>query len=184
MRLVVLGTNHSRGEDLNETFAHNATMITVRAFLQQVDVHSAFLHGNLKEEIYMQFPPGFRTGDKSKVCRFRKSVYGLKQTRRYWYAKLVTALKDYGLTQNKFDHSLFTYQKGDNFTRYHHGNRFTWSKLANFPLERHHRADGDLLQNPTRYNRLIGKLIYLGVTMPDLSYVIHILSQFMSAPRV
>lgn len=59
-------------------------------------------------------------------------------------------------------------------------------KPATFPLEQHHqlaRADGETLQNPTRYRRLIGKLIYLGVTRPDLSYAIHILSQFMNSPK-
>lgn len=60
-------------------------------------------------------------------------------------------------------------------------------KLATFPLEQHYqltRADGDLLQNFTRYHRLIDKLIYLGVTRTDLSYIIHILSQFMCTTRV
>lgn len=102
-RLVVLGNHQTEGEDFNGTFAPVAKMITVRAFLQQaasrdweihqMDVHNAFLHGDLDEEIYMQFPPGFRTGDKTKVCRLRKSLYGLKQAPRCWYAKLATALK-------------------------------------------------------------------------------------------
>ena len=56
-----------------------------------MDVHNAFLHGDLDEEVYMQFPPGFRTNDKNKVCRLHKSLYGLKQSPRCWFAKLETA---------------------------------------------------------------------------------------------
>lgn len=59
-------------------------------------------------------------------------------------------------------------------------------KPEKFPLEQHHqlaRANGATLQNPMQYRRLIGKLIYLGVTRPYLSYVIHILSQLMGSPK-
>lgn len=56
-------------------------------------------------------------------------------------------------------------------------------KSVSFPLEQNHKlalADGDTISNPSRYRRLIGRLINLGVTRPELSYVIHILSQFMN----
>lgn len=73
-----------------------------------MNVHNAFLHGNLEEEVYMTLPPGFECGDTSKVCRLRKSLYGLRQSLRCWFAKLTTALKGYGFIQNKSDYSLFT----------------------------------------------------------------------------
>ena len=118
-RLVVLVKYQQVGIDYHETFAPVAKMTTVRAFLaiaasknwelHQMDVHNAFLHGDLDEEIYMKLPPGFESSDSSLVCRLRKSLYGLKQTPRCWFAKLFSALKGYGFLQSYSDYSLFTY---------------------------------------------------------------------------
>jgi len=55
------------------------------------------------------------------------------------------------------------------------------------PIEQNHQlalATGDFLTDPLRYRRLVGRIIYLGVTRPDISYAIHTLSQFMHAPRI
>lgn len=78
-----------------------------------MDVHNAFLHGDLEEEVYIKLPPGFRTDDKSKVCLLHKSLYGLWQVPRCWFAKLSTALKDYGFEQCVKDYYLFTFMEGD-----------------------------------------------------------------------
>ena len=88
-----------------ETFAPVAKMVTVRTFLavaaaknwalHQMDVHNAFLHGDLAEEVYMKPPHGF-SSTRGKVCRLLKSLYGLRQAPRCWFAKLVASLKKYG----------------------------------------------------------------------------------------
>ncbi|XP_062093958.1 uncharacterized mitochondrial protein AtMg00810-like [Humulus lupulus] len=60
------------------------------------------------------------------------------------------------------------------------------AKPVEFPMEQNHRlalAAGRFLDDPERYHRLVGQLIYLGVTRPDLAYSIHILSQFMQQPE-
>lgn len=57
----------------------------------------------------MKLPPEFQTTERGKVCRLRKSLYGLKQASRCWFAKLVKALKAYGFLQSYADYSLFTF---------------------------------------------------------------------------
>nr|AAC67205.1 putative retroelement pol polyprotein [Arabidopsis thaliana] len=118
-RLVVQGNNQIEGEDYTETFAPVVKMTTVRTLLRlvaanqwevyQMDVHNAFLHGDLEEEVYMKLPPGFRHSHPDKVCRLRKSLYGLKQAPRCWFKKLSDALKRFGFIQGYEDYSFFSY---------------------------------------------------------------------------
>ena len=63
--------------------------------VHKMDVKNAFLHGDLSEEIYMEQPQGF-IQDSSLVYRLKKSLYGLKQASRAWYAKM----NSYLLSQN------------------------------------------------------------------------------------
>ncbi|KAJ4769381.1 hypothetical protein LUZ62_053638 [Rhynchospora pubera] len=124
-RLVALGNRQIQGVDYAETFAPVAKMVSVRTFLaiaaikgwalHQMDVHNAFLHGDLHEEVYMRLPPGFKGSMPDKVCRLHKSIYGLRQAPRMWFFKLTTTLEAYGFVQSKADYSLFTYRNGKIF---------------------------------------------------------------------
>ena len=59
-------------------------------YLEQMDVTTAFLHGELEEEILMDQPRGFEIrGKEDKVCLLKKSLYGLKQSPRQWYKKSI-----------------------------------------------------------------------------------------------
>ncbi|RVX01050.1 Retrovirus-related Pol polyprotein from transposon TNT 1-94 [Vitis vinifera] len=92
-RLVAKGFTQSYGIDYQETFAPVAKLNTVRVLLSlaanldwslhQLDVKNAFLNGDLEEEVYMDIPAGLETTSNfNKVCRLRKSLYGLKQSPR------------------------------------------------------------------------------------------------------
>ena len=65
-----------------------------------MDVHYAFLHGDLLEEVFTKLLPGFRVEDKNKVCRLHKFLYGLKNALRCYFAKLTKVIKEYGFVQS------------------------------------------------------------------------------------
>lgn len=121
-RLVLLGNRQKEGCDYDETFAPVAKMTTVWSLLKivaannwevhQMDVQNAFLHGDLREEVYIKLPQGIKAFDPTKVCRLHKSLYGLKQAPRCWFEKLTTSLIKTGFTQSYSDYSLFVYSRG------------------------------------------------------------------------
>eukprot|EP00253_Pinus_taeda_P005612 PITA_05612 len=121
-RLVAKGFSHVEGIDYTETFSPVAKMNSIRLVLSlaaslkwevhQMDVKSAFLHGDLHEEIYMEQPIGFIQTDSSLVCRLKKSLYGLKQAPRAWYAKMDSFLLKSGFSRCHSDNTVYTKKEG------------------------------------------------------------------------
>jgi hypothetical protein len=103
--------------DYKETFTPVAKMTTVRTILSiaasqgwplhQMDVKNAFLHGDLKEQIYMSPPPGLFSSPSSDVCKLKRSLYGLKQAPRTWFDKFRSTLLHFSFVQSQYDSSLF-----------------------------------------------------------------------------
>ena len=80
-----------------------------------MNVTNAFLHGDLEEKVFMRMRPSFCSSESTKVCKLRKSLYGLRQAPRQWFAKLSSKLCAYGFARSYADYSLFVYQKGEVF---------------------------------------------------------------------
>jgi len=97
------------GIDYTETFSLVYKMNSIRLVLSlaaffkwevhHMDVKSAFLHGDLHEEIYMEQPTGFIQTNSSLICQLKKSLYGLKQPPRAWYAKMDSFLSKTGFSE-------------------------------------------------------------------------------------
>ncbi|GMI70512.1 hypothetical protein HRI_000720500 [Hibiscus trionum] len=257
-RLVARGFTQTYGLDYEETFAPVAKLNTIRVLLSiavnlewpliQLDVKNAFLNGELNEEVYMDFPPGFE-GSKGQVCKLKKSLYGLKQSPRAWFNRFAKAMTSRLYIQGQADHTLF-YKHTDNGKccilivyvddiiltgddsieierlkeflslefqlkdlgnlRYFLGMEVARSKAgisisqrkyvldllsevgllgskpAETPMEPNLKLgtdkDGEEVDRG-RYQRLVGKLIYLSHTRPDIAFGVSVISQFMHAPR-
>ncbi|KAI3766949.1 hypothetical protein L2E82_17029 [Cichorium intybus] len=257
-RLVAKGFTQMEGVDYHEMFAPVAKLVTVRTLftvavkkgwlIHQLDVNNAFLHGELDEEVYMKIPQGFGKRNETRVCKLRKSLYGLKQASRNWYQKFTLALVKIGFKQTKMDHSLFIYKNGDTFvtaliyvddmiiagnnlekiqaTKKYLDEKFSIKDLGTlkyflgievtrtrdglvlnqrkyvldilndcglqgcrpctFPMEQNLKLDKDN-EDPkvdaSQYRRLVGRLLYLQATRPDIAYSVNVLSQFVADPR-
>src|SRR4051812_10171315 len=76
--------------------------------VEKMDVKTAFLHGDLEEEIYMEQPEGFLVkGKEDFVCKLKKSLYGLKQAPRQWYMKFESFMGEQGYKRSSSDHCVF-----------------------------------------------------------------------------
>ena len=117
-RLVAQSFSQKAGQDYDKTFSPVVRFESTRSIvaiavqnemmLHQMDVTSAFLNGNLEEEVYMSQPEGFQVkGKEHLVYRLKRSFYGLKQAPRCWNMTLDNLLKSMGFVQTKSDPCLY-----------------------------------------------------------------------------
>ncbi|GJS39754.1 retrovirus-related pol polyprotein from transposon TNT 1-94 [Tanacetum coccineum] len=122
-RLVAKGYRQEEGLDFEESFAPVARLEAIRIFLAnaasknmtvyQMDVKTAFLNGELKEEVYVSQPEGFVDPDRPHhVYRLKKALYGLKQAPRAWYDTLSKFLLAQGFSKGVVDPTLFIRKTG------------------------------------------------------------------------
>lgn len=118
-RLVARGFSQLPGVDFSETFSPVLSMTSFRIIvsiaaqndflLHQMDVTTAFLNGDLTEEIYMMQPPLYQsTTAPQQVCRLHKAIYGLKQSPRQWYFKFDTFMLEHGFKRLQSDSTIYT----------------------------------------------------------------------------
>ncbi|GKA94519.1 putative ribonuclease H-like domain-containing protein [Tanacetum coccineum] len=196
-RLVAKGYKQEEGIDFEESFAPVARLEAVRMFIAfaayrninifQMDVKMAFLNGPLKEEVYVSQPEGFIDHEfPNHVYRLKKALYGLKQAPRAWYDKLSSFLIEH------------------EFNKVHQSPRGIFISQSQYAIEllKKHglgecvststpmatkRLDVDLQGTPaeqTTYRRMIGGLMYLTASRPDIAFATFVCARYQARPTV
>ncbi|GJR66370.1 retrovirus-related pol polyprotein from transposon TNT 1-94 [Tanacetum coccineum] len=117
-RLVIQGFRQREGLDYFDTYSPVTRITSIRTIIaiaalrnleiHQMDVKTAFLNGDLEEEIYMNQPEGFiAPGQEGKVCRLVKSLYGLKQAPKQWHQKFDHTMLESGFKINECDKCVY-----------------------------------------------------------------------------
>nr|GEW32407.1 retrovirus-related Pol polyprotein from transposon TNT 1-94 [Tanacetum cinerariifolium] len=190
-RLVARGYIQEHGIDYGETFSPVARFKTVRVILAlaaqmqwtifQFDVKSAFLNGELKEDVYVQQPEYFEVAEEEhKVYKLKKALYGLKQAPRAWYSKIDEFFHESGFERSPNEPTLYVKRQEVKllFSR-------VGCKTVGTPMNVGGKLtsdDGTGMTDARKFRSLVGRLIYLTHTQPDLTYAVGIVSRFMHCP--
>nr|GEV22630.1 retrovirus-related Pol polyprotein from transposon TNT 1-94 [Tanacetum cinerariifolium]GEX37540.1 retrovirus-related Pol polyprotein from transposon TNT 1-94 [Tanacetum cinerariifolium] len=174
-RLVARGYRQEDGIDFDESFTPVVRLEAIRIFLvyaahknmviYQMDVKIAFLNGNLREEVYVSQPNGFVDPDNlNHVYKLKKSLYGLKQAPRTWYG-LQISQSPRGIFINQSKYTLESLKK--------YG--FQSCDRVDTPMVEKSKVDEDKGRkavDPSHYRGMIGTLLYLTASRPDLQFAI------------
>jgi hypothetical protein len=258
-RLVAKGYSQQHGIDYAEVFALVAHLDTIRIILSipaqhgwtvfQLDVKSAFLHGELNEDVFVAQPPGYeQKGYEHQVYKLKKALYSLKQAPRAWNSRIESYFLKEGFEKHPHEHTLFVRQMDGGkmlivclyvddliftgndaymFSTFKHSmmtefdmtdlgrmsyflglevlqtsdgisisqQKHAQEVLARFNMSQcnavHNLVDpgfkimkdeGGVEVDSTIFKRIVGNLMYLTVTRPDMMYVISLISRFMERP--
>uniref|UniRef100_A0A2N9F7X6 Reverse transcriptase Ty1/copia-type domain-containing protein n=1 Tax=Fagus sylvatica TaxID=28930 RepID=A0A2N9F7X6_FAGSY len=209
-RLVAKGFTQAYGVDYKETFILVARLSSIRTLLAvaashqwklfQMDVKNVFLNGDLSEEVYMQPPPSL-SHPPEKVCRFCRVLYGLKQASRAWFAKFNSTVSRLSCSISSYDFALFLHctAKGtillilyvddmiitsDDLSGIHELKDFLSQNFEIKDLGHLSYFLGlEITSSDDGFYLTQANLVYFIVTHLDISYVVHQMSQFMSASQ-
>ncbi|GJS63546.1 putative ribonuclease H-like domain-containing protein [Tanacetum coccineum] len=172
-----------------------------------MDVKSVFLYGKIEEEVYVCQPPGFEDPDfPDRVYKVEKAIYGMHQAPRAWYETLSTYLLDNGFQRGKIDKTfLIKRDKGDILLQVKQKNDgifisqdkyvteilkkfgFTDVKTASIPMETQKLLlkDEDGKEVDVHlYRSMIGSLMYLTSSRPDIMFVVCACARYQVNPKV
>ncbi|GJV60408.1 putative ribonuclease H-like domain-containing protein [Tanacetum coccineum] len=194
-RLVAKGYRQEEGIDFEESFAPVAHIKAIRIFIAnaasknmtiyQMDVKTTFLNGELKEEVYVSQPEGFVDPDHpTHVYRLKKALYDLKQAPRAWYDILSRFLLDKIFSKGAVDPTLFTWKTGKHILLVQiyvddiifastDPKAMDSCDSVDTPMVDQIELDEDplgILVYQTRFRSMVGSLIYLTASRPDLVF--------------
>nr|GFA17841.1 retrotransposon protein, putative, unclassified [Tanacetum cinerariifolium] len=188
-RLVVRGYRQEEGLDFEESFASVARMEAIRLFLAydahksflvfQMDVKTVFLHGSLKEDVYVCQPEGFIDADHpSHIYKLKKALYGLKQAPRAWYDELSTFLLHNHFFKGTIDLTLF-------IRRFHNEILVVQVYVDDIIFGFAHPSPLDQNGTPvdaTKYRSMIGALMYLTSSRQDIVHATCLCARYQAKP--
>nr|GEV68648.1 hypothetical protein [Tanacetum cinerariifolium] len=163
-----------------------------RFIVYQMDVKTTFLHGSLKEDVYVCQPEGFIDADHpSHVYKLKKALYGLKQALRAWYDDLSTFLLENGFSKGTIDSTSFTRRFDDDILVSNYVNeilkkyRLKTCDIIGTPMDIKDKIDLDqigTLVDATKYRSMIGALMYLTSSRPDIVHATCVCARYQAQP--
>ncbi|GJZ28233.1 retrovirus-related pol polyprotein from transposon TNT 1-94 [Tanacetum coccineum] len=213
-QLVARGYRQEEGIDFEEPFALVARLEAIRIFLTfaahmnivvyQMDVKTAFLNDNLREEVYVSQPNGFVDKDKpNHMYKLKKSLYGLKQAPRAWYDMLSSFLISQDFSKGSVDPTLFICRDGKELLLISQSPRGIFINQSKYALESLKKygfdscdpVDTPMVEkskldedkegkavDPSHYRGMIGTLLYLTASRPDLQFAICMCARYQARP--
>eukprot|EP00253_Pinus_taeda_P028319 PITA_28319 len=196
-RFFARGFSQIEGIDYEETFAPVARYSSIRTILalsaqmgwhiHQMDVKTMFLNRVIEEEVYIEQLKGFEIfSSESHVCRLKRALYGLKQAPRAWYTWIDSYFTGLGFSKSEANPNLYQIVVEG---------KYAWEILEKFNIHGCKPVDTSLpggrrkedatsaeVVDATIYRQLVGSLMYLVNTRPDICYAINQLSQAMVKP--
>ncbi|GKC82938.1 retrovirus-related pol polyprotein from transposon TNT 1-94, partial [Tanacetum coccineum] len=210
-RLVTRGYRQEEGINFEESFALVARLDAIRIFLAyaaymnmivyQMDIKTAFLNGILREEVYVSQLDGFVDQDNpNHVYKLKKDLYGLKQAPRAWCDLLSKFLHSQEFSKGTMDPTLFIRRQDKDLLLSSLGIFINQSKYALEYLKKYGMESSDPVDtlmvekskldedtqgkavDPTHYRGMIGTLMYLTASRPDLTFVVCMCARYRAMP--
>ncbi|GKB47295.1 retrovirus-related pol polyprotein from transposon TNT 1-94 [Tanacetum coccineum] len=196
-----------RPEKVMESFVPVARLDAIRIFLAyaahmnmivyQMDVKTTFLNGILRKEVYVSQPDGFVDQDNlNHVYKLKKALYGLKQAPRAWYDLLSKFLLSQEFSKGTVDPTLFIRRQGKDILLVQiYIDDIIFASLKKYGMESCDPVDTPMVEkskldedtqgkavDPTHYRGMVGTLMYLTASRPDLTFAVCMCARYQAKP--
>ncbi|GJY09897.1 retrovirus-related pol polyprotein from transposon TNT 1-94 [Tanacetum coccineum] len=176
----------------------------INMIVYQMDVKTTFLNDILRKEVYVRQPDGFVDQDNpNHVYKLKKALYGLKQAPRAWYDLLLKFLLSQEFSKGTVDPTLFIRRQGKDILLisqsprgiFLNQSKYALESLKKYGMESNDPVDTPMVEkskldedtqgkaiDPTHYRGMIGTLMYLTSSRPDLTFVVCMCARYQAKP--